>query len=459
MSTWIEKWNPEDQGFWKNTGRRIAFRNLIFSVYAEFLAFSVWQVFSVVVALMATMRFGFSVNQLFWLAALPGLAGATLRIPYSFAVPIFGGRNWTLISTALLLLPAAGLGFAVQNPGTPYPVFLLLAILAGLGGGNFASSMANISYFFPNRQKGLALGINAAGGNLGVSVVQMLVPLAISFSIFGALGSSQASGNNESREQIWLQNAGFIWVPLILIALVTTWFFMNNLHVARASLAEQAIVLRRKHTWLISWLYLGTFGSFIGYSAGLPLLIQTQFPGVNALQYAFLGPLVGSLARPFGGWLADRLGGARVTFWNFLAMVFLVLSVLFFLGTKDEPGGFTGFLIAFLGLFITTGIGNGSTFRMVPVIFRTQCEREAEGDDEYSRDRATRNGLKEAAAALGISSAMGAYGGFFIPKGYGTSIAVTGGPQASLYCFAAFYVTCLILTWWYYHRRDAEIEC
>ena len=453
---WIEKWNPEDERFWETGGKKVAVRNLVFSIYAEFLAFSVWQVFSVVAAIMVTLQFGFSANQFFWLAALPGLSGATLRIVYSFMVPIFGGRNWTLISTFLLLIPAIGLGFAITNPETPFWVFAALALLAGFGGGNFASSMANISYFFPNRNKGFALGLNAAGGNIGVSVVQAIVPIIIGVGLFSAFtGGSQAA---EGGPEIFAQNAAFIWVPLILLALVGTYLFQNNLHVQKASFTEQSVIFKRKHTWLMAVLYTGTFGSFIGYAAGFPLLITTQFPDAS-LVWAPLGAAFGSLIRPVGGLLADKLGGARVTFWNFVVMIVAVVGVLFFLGLKEQSGAFFGFLIMFLVLFTGTGIGNGSTFRMVPVIFRTFHERQSEGANEGAQDEASRNGLKEAGAALGFTSAIAAYGAFIIPKSYGTSTNLFGGPEPALYIFIAFYMVCCAICWWNYYRRNADIPC
>ncbi|CAN5910439.1 NarK family nitrate/nitrite MFS transporter [soil metagenome] len=457
---WIEKWNPEDEQSWENGGKRVARRNLIFSILAENLAFSVWQVFSAVAAIMITLSFGFSSNQFFWLAALPGLSGATLRIPYSFTVPIFGGRNWTLISTALLLLPAIGLGVAITNTQTPFWVFAALALLAGFGGGNFASSMANISYFFPDRNKGFALGLNAAGGNIGVSMVQFLVPVVIGIGFLTAFtgGSQTSTPDNGPAKEIFAQNAAFIWVPLILLALVCTYFFQNNLHVAKASFAEQSVIFKRKNTWLMGALYTGTFGSFIGYAAGFPLLIKTQFPEASLL-YAPLGAAFGSLIRPVGGWLADKYGGARVTFWNFVVMIGAVFGVLFFLGIKEQPGAFFRFLIMFLILFTGTGIGNGSTFRMIPVIFRTFHQRQAEGLDEERQDEANRNGLKEAGAALGFTSAIAAYGAFIIPKSYGTSTELTGGPEAALYIFVGFYVVCCAICWWNYYRRNADYPC
>jgi NNP family nitrate/nitrite transporter-like MFS transporter len=372
-STVINRWEPENKEFWESTGKSIAKRNLIISIPALTLAFAVWMVWSVVVVNLPNVGFKFSTNQLFWLASLPALCGATLRIFYSFAVPIFGGRRWTAISTASLLIPAIGIGFAVQNTATPYEIFILLALLCGLGGGNFASSMANISFFYPKAQKGTALGLNAGLGNLGVSIVQLVVPLVITAGVFGALGGeSQTVMKAGQPIPMWLQNAGFIWVPFIAVAAIAAWFGMNDLAEAKASFSDQAIIFKRKHNWLMCWLYLGTFGSFIGYSAGFPLLIKSQFPGVSALSYAWLGPLVGALARPFGGWLADKLGGARVTFWNFIAMGVGVFGVLHFLPVQGNGGEFFGFLIAFMILFATSGIGNGSTFRMIPVIFLTE---------------------------------------------------------------------------------------
>ncbi|MEW6037440.1 MAG: MFS transporter [Pseudomonadota bacterium] len=452
----LTEWNPENTDFWEKTGKRIATRNLWISIPALFLAFAVWMVWSVVVINLPSIGFRYTTNQLFWLTALPGLSGATLRIFYSFMVPIFGGRRWTTISTASLLVPALWIGFAVQDPETPYVLMLVLALLCGFGGGNFASSMANISFFFPQAKKGAALGLNAGLGNLGVSAVQFVVPLVITASVFGWLGGEPQTWMKDGiTKPMWLQNAGFIWVPFILAASIAAWFGMNDIASANASFKDQAVIFRRKHNWLMCWLYTGTFGSFIGYSAGLPMLIKTLFPAVNPAQYAFLGPLVGALIRPLGGWLADKLGGARVTFWNFIVMAAAVLGVLHFMPTGGADGNFYGFLAMFLLLFLTTGIGNGSTFRMIPVIFLTERQRANVGDVAQIR----REAAKESAAVLGFSSAVGAYGAFFIPKSYGTAIALTGGPEAALYVFLVFYVSCIALTWWYYARRNAEMPC
>ncbi len=456
----IQHWNPEDAAFWQRQGHSVANRNLWISIPALTLAFAVWMVWSVVVVKLPQVGFKFTTNQLFWLAALPGLFGATLRIFYSFMVPIFGGRRWTAISTASLLLPALGIYYAVQNPNTPYGVFVILAMLSGFGGGNFASSMANINFFFPKAQKGLALGLNAGLGNLGVSIVQFIVPLVITAGVYGVLsGAPQTAVVGGKTAQLWLQNAGFVWVPFIIAATLAAWFGMNDLAEAKASFADQAVIFKRKHTWIMSFLYTGTFGSFIGYSAGLPLLIKSQFPGINALDYAWLGPLVGALVRPVGGWLADKLGGARVTFWNFVVMTLGVFAVLSFLPHAGQGGSFSGFLAAFMVLFATTGIGNGSTFRMIPVIFLTDRKRAAAGQSAAVQEQAVKDANKEAAAVIGFTSAVAAYGAFFIPKSYGTAISLTGGPQPALYGFIVFYILCVLATWWHYSRRNAPMPC
>ncbi len=454
----LTDWRPEDPVFWETAGKRIAARNLWISIPCLLLAFAVWMVWSAVTVRLNSIGFSFSTNQLFWLAALPGLSGATFRIFYSFMVPIFGGRRWTTLSTASLLIPALWMGVAVQDPATPYWVFVAIALLCGFGGGNFASSMANISFFYPKSQQGTALGLNAGLGNLGVSVMQFAVPLVITAGIFGGLaGDPQEVVSDGTR--LWLQNAGFIWVPFVAIFTLAAWFGMNDIASARASFREQAVIFQRKHNWLMCWLYIATFGSFIGYSAGFPMLIKTQFEGVDPLQFAFLGPMVGALIRPVGGWLSDKLGGARVTFWNFVVMILAVLGVLYFLPHDGQGGNFVGFFAMFMVLFITTGIGNGSTFRMIPIIFRTLHERWSEGKGEEARAAALKNASKESAATLGFSSALAAYGAFFIPKAYGTSIALTGGPSAALWAFIAYYVSCLLVTWWWYSRKNAEVPC
>ncbi len=450
----ITDWRPEDERFWSETGRAIATRNLWISIPALLLAFSVWLVWSVVVAKLPSVGFDYSTNQLFWLAALPGLSGATLRIFYSFMVPIFGGRKWTALSTASLLLPALGIGFAVQNPQTPYQLFLLLALLCGLGGGNFASSMANISFFYPRKSKGNALALNAGLGNAGVSVMQFVVPIVITIGVFGAIGG-QPQVLPDGRG-LWLQNAGFIWVPFIAVASIAAWFGMNDIADAKAPFKDQSIIFKRKHNWIMCWLYTGTFGSFIGYSAGFPLLAKTQFPDVNVLLYAFLGPLLGAVSRAATGWISDKYGGGRVTFWTFSVMVLAVLGVLFFLGIKEQPGAFWGFFIMFMILFIGTGIGNASTFQMIPAIFHQQIQLLL---PNLSADEQQREAEQESAAIIGFTSAVAAYGAFFVPKSYGTAIELTGRPDLALVFFVIFYLSCMFVTWWFYTRKNAPVPC
>jgi len=443
----IEDWRPDDDDFWETKGRAIAQRNLWISIPALLLAFSVWLVWSVVVAKLPSIGFKYTTDQLFWLAALPGLSGATLRIFYSFMVPIVGGRLWTTLTTASLMIPAFGIGYAVQNPETPYLIFLVLALLCGLGGGNFASSMANISFFYPKSEKGNALALNAGLGNAGVSVMQFLVPIVITTSVFGAMGGEPQVVNETTK--LWIQNAGFIWIPFLLIATVAAWLGMNDIASARASFKEQSVIFQRKHNWVMCWLYTGTFGSFIGYSAGFPLLAKTQFPEVNSLQFVFLGPLVGALSRAATGWVSDKYGGARVTFWTFVLMIAAVGGVLYFLGIKEQPGAFWGFFAMFMVLFFATGIGNASTFQMIPVMMHSEVGRLM---PQLPVAQRIRQAEKESAAIIGFTSAIAAYGAFFIPKSYGTSIAMTGGPSAALWAFMFFYATCAVTTWWFYTR-------
>lgn len=428
----ITKWEPENEHFWETEGKKHANRNLWISIPALLLAFAVWQVWSVTAANLNDIGFNFTKAELFTLAALPGLTGATLRIFYTFLVPIFGGRNWTVISTASLLIPAIGIGIAVQNPNTSFITMAILAALCGFGGGNFASSMSNISFFYPKKAKGTALGLNAGIGNVGVSVVQFVVPIVITMGIFGAIGGEPQVLSDGSK--IWVQNAAFVWVIPIILTVIAAMFGMDNLPGTKASFKEQAVIFKNKHTWVMTWLYTMCFGSFIGYAAAFPLLIKTEFPEVNAMQFAFLGPLVGALIRPVGGWISDKLGGAIVTFYDIIVMIAATGGVIYFY----NQGNFTGFLIMFLILFVTTGIANGSTFRMIPFIF---------------------NNPKESAAVLGFTSAIGAYGAFLIPKIFGWSIDTTGMANTALYIFIAYYVISLVVTWYFYSRKGAEVKC
>lgn len=431
---WLDPWEPEDHAFWAETGRVVARRNLVWSILAEHVGFSVWLVWSVAASELPAAGFSYSTEQLFSLISIPGLVGAFMRLPYTLAVARFGGRNWTIVSALLLLVPAIALGVLAGRPDTPFWLMALAAASAGVGGGNFASSMANISFFFPDREKGLALGLNAAGGNLGVSTVQLLAPLAI-----------HAGGGG-------LGNAGWMWLPLIAVAAGGGALFMDNLSVARSDLPQQLRVARRPETWLVSTLYLGTFGSYVGYSAAFPLLLKLEFPAVGS-GLLFAGPLLGAVARPLGGRLADRRGGAAMTLASFAVLGLATLAAMLALHLRSLGL----FLAAFAVLFATAGVGNGSTFKMVPSLFGQLALREASagagaGDPEVLR-AALAAGRRQAASALGISSAVGALGAFVIPRCLGASLRATGTAGSAFAAFLAFYLLAAATTWWRFIRR------
>ena len=420
---WIDEWDPEDATFWRTSGRRIAQRNLYPSIFAEFLGFAVWASWSIVVPQLAKVGFTLTVDQQFWLIAVPSLVGATLRIPYTFAVPRFGGRTWTIISALLLLLPASALAVVVTRPhSTPFGVLLVVAALAGLGGGNFASSMANISFFYPEGEKGKALGLNAAGGNIGTAAVQFAVPLVI---VAGA--------------GLHLERAGLMFIPLILLAAFVAARRMSNLTFAKADYRAFGAAVHNRHTWIISFLYIGTFGSFIGFAGAFPTLLKTQFPEVT-VSIAFLGALVGSIARPLGGILADRWGGARVTIASFAVMGVAAGCAAVALRAVSFPL----FLASFLVLFVATGAGN----RMIPAVFRF---------GSTTPERAAR-ARKAAAGCIGIAGAIGALGGFLIPRGFALSNSVAGSLQPALWAFVGVYVVMGVTTWSVYRRRGAALS-
>ncbi|MBT2483302.1 MULTISPECIES: MFS transporter [unclassified Microbacterium] len=424
---WLDGWNAEDAEQWESRGRAIAKRNLGWSIFAEFLGFVIWQLWSVVVVMLPAAGFSLTSGEQFWLISVPTLVGATLRIPYTFAVARFGGRNWTIVSAGLLLIPAILLGIVVQNPGTPFGVLLLVAALGGIGGGNFASSMANITYFFPQKEKGWALGLNAAGGNLGAAVAQFTVPIVVTLGAVGTLN---------------LPLAGWLWVPLILVAMWGAWKYMNNLSTAKTDFAGVAAALREPHLWIMAFLYIGTFGSFIGFAGVFPKLIADQFPefstlsiGTASVSLAFLGALTASLARPYGGRLADRLGGARMTIAAFGLMIVATIALIITM----PVGNFWLYLGLFLVLFLATGIGNGSTYRMIPSIFAARGAALASSEHAVSTQR-------QGAASLGIISAIGAYGGFLIPQVLNASQTITGGYAAAFWGFVGMYSVMATLT-------------
>jgi MFS transporter, NNP family, nitrate/nitrite transporter len=445
-------WEPEDATFWATTGRRVARRNLFFSVLSEHLAFSVWAIWSVLVVVAGTRPLDFpfldptvaaNAPKIFWLIALPNLIGAILRIPYTLAVARFGGRTWTTISSVLLLIPITMATWCVTHPGTPYWLFVVAAATAGVGGGNFASSMANIAYFFPERRKGVALGVNAAGGNIGLSSMQLVVPLVIFFG----LGLSVAAA---------------VWAPLVLIAAFCAWRWMDNLAVARQSAREQFEVVRRPHAWVMSFLYVGTFGSFLGLSAAFPAVMAFMFPADQKfhafgsgllLPVAFLGPLIGSLARPAGGWIADRIGGAVVTTIVFALMACGAFATI--TATKHHSLG--GFIASMLVMFALAGTGNGSAYRMIPAIFRRQSEAAtaAHPDSEHAFVVRAR---REGSATIGMAGAFGALGGFILPKVIGNSIKATGGIGTAFSWFIGLYVACMMVTIVVYLRRGTVVS-
>ncbi|ENR0019309.1 NarK family nitrate/nitrite MFS transporter [Salmonella enterica subsp. enterica serovar Derby] len=448
----LSDWRPENPAFWENKGKGIARRNLWISVSCLLLAFCVWMLFSAVAVNLNKIGFNFTTDQLFLLTALPSLSGAILRVPYSFMVPLFGGRKWTVLSTVILIIPCAWLGFAVQNPATPFGVFMLIALLCGFAGANFASSMGNISFFFPKARQGSALGINGGLGNLGVSVMQLIAPLVIFLPIFtflGVRGVPQPDGS-----LLALTNAAWIWVPLLAVATLAAWFGMNDIGSSKASVVSQLPVLKRLHLWLLSLLYLATFWSFIGFSAGFAMLAKTQFPDVNILQLAFFGPFIGALARSAGGVISDKFGGVRVTLINFIFMA-LFTALLFLTLPGSGAGSFSAFYLVFMGLFLTAGLGSGSTFQMIAVIFRqiTLYNVKLRGGSD---EQAQREAVTDTAAALGFISAIGAVGGFFIPKAFGTSLALTGSPVGAMKIFLLFYLACVLLTWLVYGRRKPK---
>jgi NNP family nitrate/nitrite transporter-like MFS transporter len=432
---WIGHWEPEDPGFWARVGRRVATRNLWASIFVEHVGFSVWTLYSVFVLFMGP-EYGLSAADKFLLVSTASLVGAVLRVPYTFAVARFGGRNWTVLSGLLLLVPTVASALVLQ-PGTPFGVFLLMAALAGVGGGNFASSMTNINAFFPEGRKGTALGLNAGGGNIGVAVIQVVALAVISLA-----------GAGNPRILLW------IYLPLIVVCSVCAALSMDNIASVRNDTGAAKLALRDRHTTVMSFLYIGTFGSFIGYSFAFGLVLQTQFgrSPLEAAAVTFLGPLLGSLIRPLGGYLADRIGGATVTFWDFLAMAGCTVVCLLASGS----GSLGLFVAGFIGLFVFAGIGNGSTYTMIPAIFRrTALQRAAAGED---RTAALAWARRTSGAAIGLISAVGALGGLLINLAFRQSFQATGGGAPAFWAFLACYLVCAGVTWAVYLTEPAAVR-
>jgi len=527
----IEKWDPENEQQWEAYGKKIATRNLWISISCLLCGFAVWMYWSIITVQMLSLGFPFEQAELFTLSAIAGLSGATLRIPSSFLIRIAGGRNTIFFTTALLILPALGTGIALQDQNTPLWVFQILALLSGFGGGNFASSMSNISFFYPKKEQGLALGLNAGLGNFGVTTMQMVTPLLMTIPLFGGAAmilrspSGSVIGKIPEGTETWIHNAGYIWVAVLLVISTFAWLGMNNIRAAHVSpnisgsvssmakitlmlviglltagtglwlmlpgevngagieiskwlvmplivattvqmlrmipgavgqiLSHQYKIFKHPHTWVMTVIYTMTFGSFIGYAAAFPLSIKVIFgyqhimadglmthdtlnpSGPNALMFAWMGPFIGALIRPFGGWLGDKFGGARVTQASSLIMVAAALGVAYYMkaayGSEAPEQYFIPFFVLFLGLFLASGIGNGSTFRTIAKVFNRE----------------------QAGPVLGWTSAVAAYGAFIIPQIFGEQIKATT-PEIALYGLAAFYILCVILNWVVYLRPGAK---
>ncbi len=432
----IEGWDPNDEQYWETTAKPIAWRTLWITTYCLLLSFCTWFMVSAIVVKLTGIGYRFDKSQLFWLNSMPGLAAGSLRIIHTFLIPIFGTRKTVAVSTLLLVIPSLGWGFAVMNPNTSYATFMILAFLAGLGGGNFSSFMPSTSLFFPKKLQGTALGIQAGLGNFGVSVAQFLIPVVIGISL---VGSGQTFKTDQASQTIYLQNAAFVWVPFVLLGALLAWYGLRTVPV-RANLREQFDIFSEKHTWLMTSLYIMTFGSFSGYAAVFPLLIKetySKFPGgPEPLAYAFLGPLIGALMRVVAGPFADKLGGARVTHYSAVGLLVCAIGATFYMNpTGLESWG--GFLLFMLGLFFFSGVGNASTFKQMPMIFPP----------------------RQAAGVIGWTSAIAAYGPFVFSVLIGAIIARTGSATLFFYGAAVYYAVNLVINWWFYYRKNAEKPC
>src|SRR5215218_6445267 len=435
---WIDDWRPEDPQFWNSTGKRVARRNLFFSVFSEHIGFSIWSLWSVLVLFLPEPVFGIDPAGKFLLTTLPTALGAFVRLPYTFAVATFGGRNWTIISAALLLVPTVATA-VVLDPGVSFTTLLVVSCLAGVGGGNFASSMANINAFYPDRLKGWALGLNAGGGNLGVPVVQLVGLLVL------------ATVGAEHPRVILV-----VYIPLIVVAAVGASRVMDNLTAARNQPRAMREATREPHTWIMSFLYIGTFGSFIGFGFAFGQVLQNQFTDSFATPLAaaaltWLGPLLGLLIRPVGGSLADRFGGARITFLIFVLMAAGAATVW----SASRAGSLPLFVVGFVTLFVLSGVGNGSTYKMIPAIFRSQAlQQVAAGADPEAADR---RALRMSGALIGIAGAIGAFGGVLVNLAFRQSFMTTGTGDSAYLVFIAFSVVCVVATWAVYLRRRAPL--
>ncbi len=460
---WLDHWEPEDPTFWESGGKKTAWKNLAFSVVSEHLGFNVWVIWTIVVTNMGSAGFAFmegvggknphAVSNALLLTSIPVLVGSALRVPYTFAIPRFGGRAFTAFSASMLLLPCLGLAFFINRPDTPMWVFLILAALAGFGGGNFSSSMANISFFFPQGKKGLALGINAAGGNLGVAVTQLVIPLVIT------LGTSVVA-KSPAGYRFGLTLAALVWLPFIVIAAVSALLFMDSITSAKPDRSSYKLAMTNRNTWVMAFLYIGTFGSFIGFSFAFPTLIKVNFPELSHVailaalgNLAFLGALVGSFTRPLGGWLSDRTGGAKITLLVFVGMAGGIALIMAALRLHSFPL----YLAAFLAVFVLTGIGNGSTYRMIPTIFGAVANKMA-AESGQDPAEATASAKRQAGAALGVVGAVGAFGGFLLQQALRLSTIHFGSMAPAFWAYAALFLLMGAVTWWCYLRSEFVVH-
>ncbi|GAB3208901.1 MFS transporter [Nocardia tengchongensis] len=456
---WIDRWEPDNTEFWENGGKQTARKNLIFSVFAENLGFSVWVLWASVVTAMGSAGFAFlgknnpdAVNNALLLTSTPTLVGAALRVPYTFAIPRFGGRAFTAFSAGMLLVPTLGLAYFINQPSTPMWVFMVLAAIAGVGGGNFSSSMANINFFFPEGKKGAALGINAAGGNLGVAQTQLFVPLLITLG-------THIVAKTPAGYRYGITLGILVWIPFILIALVGALRYMDSLSGAKSDGTSYKRALANRHTWVMAILYIGTFGSFIGFSFAFPTLLKANFPSLAKIGWmgtlgnlAFLGALVGSFSRPFGGWIADKLTGAKITIYVFGGMALTTALIVASLSAKNFPL----YLASFLLLFVLSGIGNGSTYRMIPMIFTAEARQRAAETGQDIGD-ALISAKRQAGAAIGVIGAVGAAGGWILQQALRLSNTHYHSMNPAFWGYVVAYLGMGALCWWFYLRSSFAV--
>ncbi len=428
---WLEHWDPEDPDVWDS---KLAWRTLSITTYSLLLAFVAWFLVSAIAPRLNNVGFDLSKEQLYWLTAMPGLAGGLLRLVWMFLPPILGTRKMVTYSSMLMILPFLGWGWAVRDPNTSYVTLLLLACLSGLGGGVFSGFMPSTSYFFPRSKQGTALGIQAGIGNFGVSVVQFLVPWVIGFSLLGTAALAPQDFVDPTKgveKNIWLHNAGIVFIPWVVLAIILAWFFLKSVPV-QANFRQQLDIFKNKHTWIMTALYIMTFGAFSGFAAQFGLLINDQFGAFEGapdpLRYAFLGPLVGSAARVAWGPLCDRFGGAIWTLVAGVGMTVSTVATLFFLNPTSMDA-FPWFVAGMLGIFLFAGIGNASTFKQMPMIF----ER------------------RQAGGVIGWTAAIAAFGPFV----FGVALATIAPRLFFMFC-AVFFAACVVLAWYYYARKGAE---